>query len=424
MGDLVDTLILLGVLQGVGLMIVLARRRADHLANQLLAALVGAVAAMLLFGYLEVRWGFHGHPHLIGLGIPLPFLFGPLLYLYVIALTRPIERFDARWFVHALPFVADVIYLMQAFYLLGADDKLATVQAYIAGHTSASKYMLDALELVQAMSYLVASWLALRRYARKMQGYFSDLTRIDLRWLSAIVLGNVAVWSIVLVSEVVRLAGHQDGFVDGLQRAVQLGSALVLFLIGYVSLWQPELLQKARAARVAELESTLESTPAHTQRHLELVAAPAPPAPPDAPNDGSSSQPKYQRNRLDDAEAAALAQRLVALMTEKRMYRDSALTLQVLADALDTTAHVLSQILNTRIGKSFYVFVNAYRVEAVQLALADPTARERGVLEIAFEAGFNSKSTLNSFFKRQTGMTPSEYRKQAIEHAAQARSAS
>ena len=73
---------------------VLAARKTDVLANRFLGALVGAVAAMLLLGYLNSRWGFHGYPHLIALGNPLPFLFGPLLYLYIAALTRPIARFD------------------------------------------------------------------------------------------------------------------------------------------------------------------------------------------------------------------------------------------------------------------------------------------------------------------------------------------
>ncbi|HEY5676269.1 MAG TPA: helix-turn-helix domain-containing protein, partial [Myxococcales bacterium] len=48
---------------------------------------------------------------------------------------------------------------------------------------------------------------------------------------------------------------------------------------------------------------------------------------------------------------------------------------------------------------------------ALMAALADPAQRQRGVLDLALEAGFNSKSTLNSFFKRHTGLTPSEFRR-------------
>jgi hypothetical protein len=129
MRDLVSALILLGVLQGAVLAAVLWARRANRLANQIFAVLVGAVAPMLLFGDLEHRWAFSGHPHLLGLGAPLPFLFGPLFYLYAIALTRPVLRFDPRWLGHALPFVADVLYMAQAFYLKTGAEKIALARA-------------------------------------------------------------------------------------------------------------------------------------------------------------------------------------------------------------------------------------------------------------------------------------------------------
>jgi AraC-like DNA-binding protein len=61
---------------------------------------------------------------------------------------------------------------------------------------------------------------------------------------------------------------------------------------------------------------------------------------------------------------------------------------------------------------------SAENLAEVKKALADSGQNSRGVLEIALEAGFNSKSTLNSFFKRETGLTPTEYRSQAQKPAA------
>src|SRR5579871_1785031 len=65
----------------------------DRLANRLLAALMGAVSLMLLLGYLSNHFGLHGHPHFLALASPLPFSFGPLLYLYIAALTRQLPHF-------------------------------------------------------------------------------------------------------------------------------------------------------------------------------------------------------------------------------------------------------------------------------------------------------------------------------------------
>ena len=376
--DLLNSVVLLGAVQGGFLAAVLAARRSDRLANRILAALVGALSLMLVLGVLDLRWGFAGYPHLIALATPLPFLFGPLLYLYIVALTRPAARFEARWLVHGLPFAVDVLYLLQGFYLKSGAEKLSLAQAYLAGSAPPGLRFLELVQLIQAMSYLLASWLALRQYARKMEGYFSDLARVDLRWLMAMVLAHAAVWSIVMATKLLRTVGFAPASLQGFSQAVQVGSTLAVFLTGYVSLWQPALFEKAQAARAAE-------------------PAPRP-------------LPKYQRNRLDDIEAAALARKLVAQMTEGKLYRDGALTLEMLAEAVGATPHMISQVLNLHLRRSFYVFVNSYRAEELMAALADPAQRRRGVLDLALDAGFNSKSTLNSFFKRHTGLTPSEFR--------------
>lgn len=434
MRDLVNTAILLGVLQGAGLALVLWARGANQLANRILAVLVAGITLMLLLGDLERRWGFDGHPHLLALGAPLPFLFGPLLYLYAIALTRPVTRVDPRWVVHALPFVADVLYMAQAFYLKSGDEKLLLARLAAQPTAPISLQVVATLEVVQALVYLLLTWRALERYGRKMQGYFSDLTRIDLRWLKALVLAHLGVWSVVLVATFLRMVGHPA---RGLGPVVQLGGSFAIFLTGYVSLWQPELAQKASAARVAESEApsdpppppeparepaaptqppeptgstqpTTAATDAPDAAALDAtdvqVVAPAPPPPP---------PPRYQRNRLDDAEAGELVAKLEALMAGKQLYREPGLTLPTLADALGITPHMLSQILNVRVGKSFFAYVNAYRAEALKEALADPGRSGRGVLELAFEVGFSSKSTLNSSFKKHTGMTPTEFRSRA-----------
>jgi AraC-like DNA-binding protein len=400
MRDLVGTVVLLGVLQGVILTPVLWARRANRLANRILAALVAVVALMLLLGDLEGRWGFQGHPNLLGLTAPLPFLLGPLLYLYVIALTRPLVRFDARWLVHGLPFAGDFLFMAQAFYLKGAEQKVALARATNAGNAPMSLHIVLALEITQALVYLFLTWQALERYGAKMRGFYSDLARIDLRWLRALVLAHVGVWSVVLLKTVLGWTGHGG---SGLGAAVPLGTSFVVFLTGYVSLWQPELVQKASAARVAEEDAPEPVDPVVTADLPAAGVAPAALAP-------GPPIPKYQRNRLDDTEARDVATKLEALMAGEQLYRDTGLTLPTLADALGVTPHTLSQVLNVFVGNSFFVFVNRHRAEALKRALADASQSERGVLELAFEVGFNSKSTLNSFFKRHTGMTPTEFR--------------
>jgi AraC-like DNA-binding protein len=376
MHELLDSVVLLAAAQGGALAVALAAREKNRLANRILAALIGALSLMLLLGVLEKLWGFTSAPHLLGLGAPLPFLFAPLLYLYVVALTRPASRVDPRWLVHAIPFGANLVWWSLSFLLQSGSQKLAIVQGFNAGVIPAPPAMrlFEVLQLVQAIAYLVASWLALRAYARRIEGYFSDLARIDLRWLVALVATHAVVWGIVGLSLLPRMAGLAPASLRGFSEAIRMGSVLVVFLTGYASLWQPELLDKARAAQAAQ-----------------------PPL-------------RYRRNRLEDEEAAALARKITAQLAQRKLYRDAGLTLQALADAVGATPHMLSQVLNVHLGKSFFVLVNTYRAEELMAALADPRQGGRGVLELALDAGFNSKSTLNSFFKRHTGVTPTEFR--------------
>ena len=69
-------------------------------------------------------------------------------------------------------------------------------------------------------------------------------------------------------------------------------------------------------------------------------------------------------------------------------------------------------------GKNFYTLVNDYRIEEVKRRLEDPRYRNLTILAIAYDSGFNAKSSFNTIFKEQTGMTPSEYQKQVTSKSA------
>lgn len=420
MSELGYTMMLLGAGQGAVLSVVLARREQNRLANRILAALVAGVALMLVLGFIDLRWGRRGYPHLLALGAPLPYLFAPLQWLYVVALTRPLRRLDARQLVHGLPFAAYTIFMALAFYSKSGAEKTALAQEVIAGGGPTSLFVMDAVQIVQALAYLGASFVVLRRYRRRIEQFYSDLHRIDLRWLTILVGAHTAVWSIVAAHFVLRVLEVDVRALDALRPAVAIGSALFIFVVGYISLWQRDLFQTARDAQCVEGRREGEEDAARSPRDAETERAPAVAEGRAAePVAGEARSPgeKYQRNRLDDDEARELVRELETLMTDKQLYRDGSLTSQTLADALGVTPHLLSQVLNVHVGKSFYAFVNGYRVEALMAALEDPAERGRGVLELALDAGFNSKSTVNSVFKKLTGMTPTQFRASAAKAA-------
>jgi len=102
---------------------------------------------------------------------------------------------------------------------------------------------------------------------------------------------------------------------------------------------------------------------------------------------------------------------LTRLLEEERVYRDDALTLQSLAGMLGVTPHRLSWLLNEELRVTFNSLINGYRIEEVKRRLADSSLNGDSILQTAMEAGFNSKASFNRAFKLNTGMTPSEYKR-------------
>ena len=127
----------------------------------------------------------------------------------------------------------------------------------------------------------------------------------------------------------------------------------------------------------------------------------------DVPPDAT---PKYARSGLSAELAATLVTRLDALMQLDKAYLESDLTLRELAQRAGATPHQISQVLSQSLQRSFFDYVNGFRVEAVKLTLERPQSGDRPLLEIALECGFGSKSSFNDTFRRLTGMSPSAYR--------------
>lgn len=110
-----------------------------------------------------------------------------------------------------------------------------------------------------------------------------------------------------------------------------------------------------------------------------------------------------------------LLRRLDHLMTVERTYRQEGLAIGALAARLDVREHRLRQAINEGLGyRNFNAFLNRYRIEDAKLALSDLTQREVPVLTIAMDAGFQSIGPFNRAFKAETGVTPTEFRREAL----------
>jgi AraC-like DNA-binding protein len=128
-------------------------------------------------------------------------------------------------------------------------------------------------------------------------------------------------------------------------------------------------------------------------------------------------KPRPEKPLLDGGRTEDVIRLLNHLLGEEAAYRDDNLTLQALAQRLEITPHQLSWVINRRLETSFADLINLRRLDEVKSRLADPEETS-SILQIAFDAGFGTKGAFNRIFKNATGMTPSEFKRRAVEHAA------
>lgn len=169
------------------------------------------------------------------------------------------------------------------------------------------------------------------------------------------------------------------------------------------------------AATAGRAVSPAAPGPAETGAADPATAAAAPPRPAAAPAPPAGPAPVTDQAPAPDPADDRLAEALDHAMLNERLYRGEALTIASLAAHLKVPEYRLRRVINQRLGhRNFNAFVNAWRLQDTFDALADPRHRDRPVLTIALDAGFQSIGPFNRAFKAATGLTPSEFRQQKL----------
>ncbi|GGB07232.1 helix-turn-helix domain-containing protein [Puia dinghuensis] len=130
--------------------------------------------------------------------------------------------------------------------------------------------------------------------------------------------------------------------------------------------------------------------------------------------DHAATDRRYEKSGMDAARMDEYEAALTAFMEKSRIFLDTELSLEGLASRMKMPKHHLTQLLNERVMKNFYTYINEYRI-AEAVARLNDHAREVNILSLAFDCGFNSRSSFNNYFKKITGYTPSAYRKKQLE---------
>jgi TolB-like protein/AraC-like DNA-binding protein len=124
---------------------------------------------------------------------------------------------------------------------------------------------------------------------------------------------------------------------------------------------------------------------------------------------GPTKKEKSKKALLDNETTAQYQEKLLSHIEEDAPYLDPDLSLRSMAEHLDLHPNQLSWLINECLGKNFNEFINHYRVEAFKQLAKDPANAHITVLGLAYESGFNSKTVFNTYFKKETGITPKQF---------------
>ena len=112
---------------------------------------------------------------------------------------------------------------------------------------------------------------------------------------------------------------------------------------------------------------------------------------------------------FDDSQIVNFSKALESVMQEEKLFIDSELSLKQLAAHISLHPNKLSWLLNNHFGKNFNDFINTYRLEYFKQIAIKKENKNITLLGLAYDSGFNSKTVFNTFFKKETGMTPRQW---------------
>ncbi len=373
MREIFATICLAGAIQALLLSLVLIIKRSNRGANRFLALFTIFMALDALELYLASRgYVVSARPYQFSV-IPYSFVFGPSIFLYVALLTARISAVSKK---HLLLFVPFVLTLGVNIFLFAAFETPRLPRSVLHANL-----LINGGGLVfEALLYGVSLYM-IHTYIGRLKEYFSSIDRMKL---SLFRMGLV-VLILVVLAFFISLAweGHvrrEYKLPDVIAILVSMGLGFVIALIAMV---QPEIFNRVRIVEKAVPDE-----------------------------DGEGPVPRYEKLRLPASDEEGYVKKLKRVMDETKPYLREELTLQELADELAMTTHHLSMVLNIHFKQNFYTFINRYRVEDAKRKLAGPDYRDHTILSIAFGSGFNSKTTFNQMFKKFTGKTPGEYRRE------------
>jgi len=383
-----EVIFLIGAIQALFLSILLLTKKDKVIADTVLFACIMLSGFHIFTYYLYSIDILSDYPLLNILAVYLPMLEGVFTYVYVRTVTAKKNKFDKINLLHGIPYLIFTI-ILSALVFFNENSSSTEVIKDMYLNVPPFIEVTGFFNSFVGPIYIVLSWLLLQKHRKNILKDFSYTEEIDLKWLKYLVLSMGMVWIIVVITNVLS---HFSGVITEKMATdlIYYSVAIVIFFEGYFGIKQQIIYSPSNNNDPAVLPLTTEIKESNKEKNTES---------------------RYIKSGLKKEESEKYLQSLLEYMKEDSPYINGKLSLKQVAQKMDISTNYLSQVINENLKKNFFDFVNEYRVNLVKQKMKDPTNSQYTLLALAYDCGFNSKSSFNVIFKKNTGLTPSEYLK-------------
>jgi len=321
--------------------------------------------------------------------LPIFLAFNPFYYLYVKSLTSETFRFSIKDMLHFLPafLFCSFLIIISIISKSGNHEHLSETLFGIRVPIAVSIYY------IQVISYTSLMILLLKGHNKNLDQFFSYKENISLNWLWLFII----IYLLFTAFDALVFFTHIfDAYYKITYWVLML---LFVVFLGYFGTKQADIYvgkMKTRKAEEDAIDDTIsEKTYSEDTDHFI----------------SEEKNLKYGKSSLSEEQKEMILQSVTDLMEQEQLYKNAQLVVDQIADRIHTNKKYISQVINEKLNKNFYQFVNEYRVKYVIDLLQDSGFNNYTIEAIGDMAGFNSRSSLISAFKKFTGKTPSDYKK-------------
>lgn len=362
----IDPVLYIGISQSFFAGLLISTKKPYNTANRLMAAWLFMICIEMIFALINSTvLEMYSFPF-------ITFTYGPLLYLYVRFMTNPDRKFNPIALLHFIPFVA----FFTVSVIFRSEPLVRDLRSFFRPDKLISLRIIYSVCFFLSITiYSTLAFIEINRHQKNLKNLVSFTSyKITLNWLKILSISFYAAYFVLFILGGLNMFGNYIPF----DPYFVIFGFIALFSIVYsfYGIKQPIIF-----GEVVHHDTEERKEPE-----------------------------KYQKSRLKDSEAEKYLKKLLNYMETKKPYLDGNLTIHDLAIKTGISKHHITQVLNERYKRNFFTFINEYRVKEVIERLSDPRYNNYTILAIALDSGFNSKTTFNSFFKNQTGLTPSKYR--------------